>query len=182
MSKADESSRRQLPMTPGWGEPQPLDPNWHDGSYHGLRMRLDPYRAAYGFHRLHRAHDLGGHGGYDGRYDAGVGEFDRQGLYLDPFDRTEALRAAPGQLPPADEGDAPRHVEDGGVRGDNRYLRQYNASTPEAARPDDRGYGHAPEGGADGTLARDVSEREANGGRGGGGTAPGGEPGPDPRR
>jgi hypothetical protein len=159
-SRADESSRRQLPMHPGWGEPQPLDPNWHDGSYHGLRMRLDAQRGAYGFHRMYRAPDLGGHGGYDGRYDAGRGTFGPDGLYRDPFDGDRALRAAPGRLPPADEAEsAPRHVEDGGVRSDNRYLQQYNAASPELERPDGRGFGHAPRGGRDGMLDRDVKDR-----------------------
>jgi hypothetical protein len=147
MSRADESGRRQLPMRPGWGEPQPQDPNWHDGTYHGMRMELDPTRAAYGFHRLHRAHDLGGHGGYDGRYDAGRGSFGRNGLYRDPFDRQRALRAAPGHLPPHDEAHtAPRHVEDGGVRGDNAYLRQYNAASPALEDEAGRAFGHAPAG------------------------------------
>jgi hypothetical protein len=50
-------------------------------------------------------------------------------------------------------------VEDGGVRADNRYLRQYNAASPELERPDGRGFGHAPRGGRDGTLDRDVADR-----------------------
>jgi hypothetical protein len=187
MSRAEESGRRQLPMRPGWGEPQPQDPNWHDGTYHGMRMELDSRRAAYGFHRLFRAQDLGGHGGFDGRYDAGRGSFGRNGLYRDPFDRQPALRAAPGHLPPPDEAHtAPRHVEDGGVRGDNAYLRQYNSASPALKDEDGRAFGHAPAGSdtVDGGAAPDEPPRpEAQGGQNPGGFAEqNGSPGPEPGR
>jgi hypothetical protein len=137
---------REISMRPEWGRPHPSDPNWADGEYHGMRMRGDDRSAAYGLNRLNSREDLGGWGGYDGRYDSEPGTFDLEGIYHDDFhgqgrgfryDREFRGRAEFRQDPGG-----------GGVHGDNRYLRQYNARSPELERGYDRGFGWAggPEG------------------------------------
>lgn len=131
-------------MGPQWGEPHSLDPNWRDGEYHGHRMRLRPAAGAYGWHRAHHAYDLGGHGGFDGLYDEGPGWYDRAGQYHHPSIDQHEWHVRRGG-PRAYDGWA-RHVEDGGVRGDAQYLRQYNAASPMLRGGYDRGYGWAPAG------------------------------------
>ena len=61
MRHYDDPYRRGYPMTPEWGRPHPLDPNWADGEYHGNRMRAQPGHGAYGFHRQVHEHDLQGY-------------------------------------------------------------------------------------------------------------------------
>jgi hypothetical protein len=146
MAPRDEHARG-LPMDPGWERDQP-DPNWSAGQYHGMRMRPGGRQAAYGFHRLSRERDLLAHGGFHGIYGAGPGRFDRTGAFRHP--RLEQLghrrqRLLSGTAARA-ESDDPGRVEDGGVRADNRYLRQYNAASPmlKDGHAQELGYGHAP--------------------------------------
>jgi hypothetical protein len=138
---------RGYPMNPSW-ERDHADPNWSAGAYHGLRMTLGGRQAAYGFHRLARQADLLGYGGFQGVYDEGAGRFEG-GVFRHP---RMGPAARPARL---SAGDTAAGVENGGVRGDNRYLRQYNAAS--AALTGDgaggRGFGHAPVGGSDGTLS-----------------------------
>jgi hypothetical protein len=115
-------------LRPDWGRPHPSDPNWEDGHYHGMRSAGGPWQAAYGRHRLAHREDLRGVGGFEGRYGRPAGGFARDGLL-----RLEAARAeervAPG---PWRYDDALRGgAQDGGVREDMRYLRQYNSSSRE---------------------------------------------------
>jgi len=146
------------PMRPEWGEPHPRDPNWRDGEYHGHRLHYDHRYGAYGMHRREHEYDLGGHGGFDGIYDEGPGGFDRHGVYHHPYFQGRVRH-------PHSERAAPhydleyRHELVGGIRRDTRYLRQYNAHSPELDRGDDHGFGWAPE--------RDGFRPDAPGGRGG---------------
>lgn len=154
---------RGLNMGPHWGNRDDPDPNWRGGHYHGMRM--DPsgrYQAAYGRYRQDHARDLGGYGGFDGRHDSGPGRWDREGLYHDPFDeeRHHHRYGAYGPRRPVSRPYDRPYREDGGVRGDNRYLRQYNAHSPELRRGYDRGYGYAE--GPDAPPMRGV---DARGGR-----------------
>ena len=152
MRRYDDPYRRGYSMDPDWGRPHPLDPNWADGEYHGMRMQRQPGHAAYGFHRQVRENDLQGYGGFDGIYDEGPGRYNREGQFQHPYfhgqmqhPRSQPLRYDAGM----------RHVEDGGVRGDTRYLRQYNAQSPMLRGGGyDRGYGWAPAGGREGELTR----------------------------
>ena len=133
-------------MDPGWQwDENSSDPNWRGGGYRGQRMDLGPHheRAAYGWYREGHAADLGGHGGFDGRYDLQPGRFDGQGIYHEQAERR------PHQPWPRYDGDFNPRGETGGVRGDARYLRQYNAYSPAldprtGGGPDARGYGFAP--------------------------------------
>ncbi len=118
-------------MGPGWGWDDNDDPNWRGGTYHGLRMQGDSHRAAYGRERFYHQADLGGAGGFDGRYDLPDGWYDRDGLYHEQWEGNTRGGAVPGRWlghPRYDEG--MRRVEDGGVRYDREYLRQYNANSP----------------------------------------------------
>jgi hypothetical protein len=148
MTPRDEYERG-LPMDPGWERDQP-DPNWSAGQYHGMRMRPGGRQAAYGFHRQSRERDLLAHGGFHGIYGAGPGRFDAGGAFRHP--RLEQLRHRGQRLlggaAARAEADDPRRVEDGGVRADNRYLRQYNAASPmlRDGHEEELGYGHAPAG------------------------------------
>jgi hypothetical protein len=157
-----------FPLEPGWERDQP-DPNWSAGQYHGMRMRPSGRQAAYGLHRLSRERDLLGHGGFHGLYGRGAGRYAADGTFRHP-----ALEAEPqrGLRLPA-RGAAERatsegaRVEDGGVRGDNRYLRQYNAESAELReRPEGRAYGHAPAGGVDGRLTGKESRERGTDERG----------------
>lgn len=182
---------REMELKPEWGQPHPSDPNWADGHYHGNRMRGNEQQAAYGLHRLHHQRDLGGSGGFDGRYDEGQGWFDRGGLYHDPHQQEHTL--ANGGPRGYDRGFQGRRLDyddyarweegfayeargeehDGGVRRDARYLRQYNANSPmlREGRGYDRGFGYAGgaergPGGWDGTggpRRERTDERGSNG-------------------
>lgn len=146
---------REYPMGPEWGRPHPLDPNWRDGEYHGMRMEYSHRHGAYGFHRRTHEDDLLGYGGFDGLYDEGPGAFDREGMYRHPYFRGRVTHGHSGHVTHAGYDAEFRHVEDGGVRGDVRYLRQYNAESPmlRGGRYD-RGYGWAPAGPGEGGLTR----------------------------
>ena len=187
MSRRDEHLRG-YPMDPQWEEDQPLDPNWSAGRYYGMRMRPGQRQAAYGLHRLSRQRDLLGYGGFHGVYDEGAGRFDAAGAFRHPRiegNRHRRLRLVGGGTPD----DASRHVEDGGVRADNRYLGQYNAASPmlRDGHEGELGYGHAPAGGRDGELAqpgsRGRTDERGYAGYNQSGFAPDGSASPlDPRR
>lgn len=190
MAARDENLRGHT-MEPGWERDQP-DPNWSAGQYHGMRMRPGGGQAAYGFHRLTHERDLLAHGGFHGIYGAGPGRFDGAGAFRHP--RLEELRHR-GHAPLLGRGEAeaetgdPNRVEDGGVRADNRYLRQYNAASPmlKDGHEEELGYGHAPAGGRDGELT-DTGSRERPtderryAGYNQAGFAQDPSPGPDPRK
>ena len=73
---------RGYQMGPGWGWRDRDDPNWRNGEYGGMRMRGDArHPADYGRYRFFHQQDLGGYGGFDGRYDLPEGYFDREGYY-----------------------------------------------------------------------------------------------------
>lgn len=118
-------------MGPGWGwGGDDRDPNWRGGTYHGMRMQGSSRQAAYGQERFQRQADLGGAGGFDGRYDLPEGHYDANGFYREQWEgRTRG--AVPGRWlgHPRYDHDV-RRVEDGGVRYDREYLRQYNAQSP----------------------------------------------------
>jgi|GEM_PF-1429784 len=123
-------------MGPGWGwRGDDRDPNWRGGTYNGMRMQGSSRQAAYGHERfLHQA-DLGGAGGFDGRYDLPEGRYDAEGLYHEQWEgRTRG--AVPGRWTghPRYDQDV-RRVENGGVRYDREYLRQYNAQSPSLRQP-----------------------------------------------
>lgn len=187
MRKHADPYARGYPMGPEWGQPHRLDPNWHDGEYHGSRMEWSHDQGAYGYHRQMHPHDLQGHGGFDGIYDEGPGWYNREGQHEHPYFRGEMRH--PRSAPPRHGYDAGmRHVEDGGVRRDTRYLRQYNAASPMLRGGYDRGFGWAPGGRGEGGLAdpggrnRGTDERRYAGyNRGGFAPSPGG-PGLDPRK
>jgi hypothetical protein len=177
MARSSDPFLRGFPMEPGWEREQP-DPNWSAGRYHGMRMAPRPRQAAYGFHRMSREADLLGHGGFYGLYDEGPGHFEG-----DVF-RHPSLRPTtpPRQL---SGGGGVVRVEDGGVRADNRYLRQYNAASPalEGGGEGRRGFGHAPAGAGEGTLTGGTAgpEDRTQEGYNPGGFAPAGPDALDPR-
>jgi hypothetical protein len=184
MKRYDDPYFRGYPMGPQWGSPH-RDPNWHDGEYHGNRMDRNPGQAAYGFHRQMRERDLQGYGGFDGIYDEGPGSYNREGQFQHPYfqGQMQHPRSRPERY---DAG--MRHVEDGGVRHDTRFLRQYNAASPGLQRGYDRGYGWAPAGGREGGFTnpgprgRETNER-GYAGYNRGGFAPGqGTASLDPRK
>jgi hypothetical protein len=176
------------PMGPQWGRPHPMDPNWSDGEYHGNRMDWSHRQGAYGFHRQAREHDLQGYGGFDGIYDQGPGTYNAEGQFQHPYfqGRTQPPRgrgtASHGRYDAGMRGrydagmrgryDAgmrggygagPQHGTNGGVRGDTRFLRQYNAGSPGLRGGYDRGYGWAPGGPREGGLTNpQMRGRETN--------------------
>ena len=179
MARYDDPFRRGYPMGPEWGRPHPMDPNWADGAYHGHRMGWDHRQAAYGFHRQTRERDLQGYGGFDGIYDEGTGSYEN-GFFRHPY--FEGHMQHPRSQPERYDAGM-RHMEDGGVRRDTRYLRQYNSQSPmlRGGGGYDRGYGWAPGSPREGELTnpqlrgRPTNER-GYAGYNRGGFAP--EPGP----
>jgi hypothetical protein len=131
-------SYRGFSMRPEPARGSSLDPNYGGGEYRGMRMEGGrPDQAAYGRWRLDHARDLGGSGGFRGYGD-------RQWELRGDTGTYEPVRgSARGPERGYDRGR--RTVEDGGVRGDNRYLRQYNAASPalRGGQAYDRSYGHA---------------------------------------
>lgn len=189
MRHYDDPYRRGYPMGPEWGRPHPQDPNWADGEYHGMRMRRQPGHGAYGLHRLTHEHDLQGYGGFDGIYDEGPGTYDPQGVYHHPYFRGRLQHGRSAEVTRGGYDAVFRHVENGGVRGDTRYLRQYNSDSPALRGRGgyDRGYGWAPAGGREGGLARPgpngrTNERGYAGYNRGGFAPEQGTPGLDPRK
>ncbi len=190
MPRYDDPYKGGYPMGPEWGRPHHLDPNWRDGEYHGMRMQRDHEHGAYGFHRQMHERDLQGYGGFDGIYDEGPGGYRADGIYEHPYFRGR-VRHGRSQAVMMEGYDAVyRHVENGGVHRDTRYLRQYNSASPMLRQGGgyDRGYGWAPAGGRDGELTRPGLRGERTDERGyagynRGGFAPErGGPGMDPRK
>lgn len=191
-------SFRGFSMRPEPIERDSMDPNYR-GGYQGMRMNPGAGgQAAYGRYRQLRERDLGGSGGFRGeepptRYDPRTGTYHRGGT--GGYDRDYAGARERGGWHGYDPGprrgydrDA-RIVENGGVRGDNRYLRQYNSESPtlRGGGAYDRGYGRAegsPGGGPGrGPYDRDMHQRDANryGGYSSGGFGERWLPGPRPR-
>jgi hypothetical protein len=152
MRRYDDPYYGGYPMGPEWGRPHPMDPNWADGEYHGQRMGWDHRQAGYGYHRQMRERDLQGYGGFDGIYDEGPGRYNAEGQFEHPYFRGE-MRHPRSRPEPRGYDRGMRHVEDGGVRGDARFLRQYNANSPQLRGGGyDRGFGWAPAGPREGQL------------------------------
>ena len=151
MKRYDDPFFRGYPMGPEWGRPHPMDPNWSDGEYHGNRMDGSHRQGAYGAHRQVREQDLQGYGGFDGIYDEGPGTYNREGQFEHPY--FQGRMQHPRSRPVRHGYDAGlRYVQDGGVRNDTRFLRQYNAQSPGLRSGYDRGYGWAPAGRHEGGL------------------------------
>lgn len=186
----EDPYRRGYPMGPEWGELHSMDPNWRGGGYSGQRMDWRHGQAAYGFHRQTRERDLQGYGGFDGIYDEGPGRYNAEGQYEHPYfhGRMQHPSSAPMRRGyDYDAGMRPREG-DGGVRGDARFVRQYNAHSPALRQGGgyDRGYGWAPSGPREGGFGPGVRGRTDERGYAGynrGGFAPGqGPAGVDPRK
>ncbi len=188
MKRYDDPYNGGYPKGPQWGQPQPLDPNWSDGTYHGSRMGWDHRQAGYGYHRQMRERDLQGYGGFDGIYDEGPGAYNRWGQFEHPYFRGR-MRNPRSQMGRHRYDVEMRHGDDGGVRGDTRHLRQYNANSPMLRGGGyDRNYGWAPSGPREGELTspqlrgRGTDERRYSGYNRGGFAPSDGSPGLDPRR
>lgn len=151
MKRYDDPYFRGYPMGPEWGRPH-RDPNWRDGEYHGNRMGWSHHQGAYGFHRQTHEHDLQGYGGFDGIYDEGSGWYNREGQFEHPyfFGRMQHPNSRPQRYEAG-----VRYVEDGSVRRDTRYLRQYNAESPMLREGYERGFGWAPAA----PLERDAAQQ-----------------------
>jgi hypothetical protein len=146
---------KEVQLRPLWDERQGMDPNYRGGGYHGYRTGPgQPGQVSYGWYRQAHAGDLGESGGFAGRFGGNrPGHFDREGVWQDPFDEEHPTDLGRyrfqagyrgGRHPadydqgyemayPAPYGRAGGPHEppftlrsDGGVRGDNRFLRQYN--------------------------------------------------------
>jgi hypothetical protein len=147
MRHYDDPYYRGFPMGPQWGRPHPLDPNWADGEYHGQRMEFDHRHGAYGWYRRAHERDLQSSGGFDGIYDEGDGRYDAHGIYHHPMYHGRVQQPRTRGMPRDYRYDAQyRHVENGGVRRDSRFLGQYNRNSVglRYGSEYDRGYGHAP--------------------------------------
>jgi hypothetical protein len=134
--------RKGLPVRP-IRRPSNLDPNYHDGEYHGERFDAGyEGQAPYGRHRMWRANDLGRYGGFDGRYDAGEGWVDEDGIWHDPFDERGTGREAGVRRP---YGERDFYRSGGGVRRDMGYLKDFNAYSPalRGRHRYDRNFGYA---------------------------------------
>jgi hypothetical protein len=179
-------SYRGFSMRPEPVRGESLDPNYRGGDYQGMRMGGgQPNQAAYGRYRLDHAGDLGGNGGFQGYEDRewrlrpDTGTYESVPGRVQRYDRGYDPRGEynwRGYEPPVQGGrgydrglrGGGRIVEDGGVQGDNRYLRQYNAASPalRGGQAYDRSYGHA-EGApgrrpGQGPYDRDDYQRSAN--------------------
>ena len=131
------------------GAPRGLDPNFRGGEYGGMPYHVEPGQAPYGSWRWHHRQDLGGSGGFPGRYDREFHGAEHAGGH--------ARGRGPGRSPRGyDEGIR----ASGGVRSwhyDRELLRDFNAASPELHRHrgdyDDggprrmRSYDRAPEAG-----------------------------------
>jgi hypothetical protein len=184
MKRYDDPYFRGYPMGPEWGRPHPMDPNWGDGEYHGNRMGGSPRQGAYGVHRQVHQHDLEGYGGFDGIYDEGPGTYNREGQFEHPYFHGRMQHPHSRPVRGYDTG-----MLDGGVRGDTRFLRQYNAQSPGLRNGGyDRGYGWAPSSRQEGDLThpelrgRGTDERGYPGYNRGGFAQQQGRPGLNPGR
>jgi hypothetical protein len=184
MKRYDDPYFRGYPMGPQWGSPH-RDPNWHDGEYHGHRMEGSHRQGAYGFHRQQHERDLQGYGGFDGIYDEGTGHYNAGGQFDHPYFHGQMQH--PRSRPQGYDAGF-RQGQGGGVRGDTRFLRQYNANSPELRGGGgyDRGFGWAPHGPRDGSFTnpglrgRQTNERGYAGYNRGGFAPEGGPVGLDP--
>ena len=105
-----------------------MDPNYQ-GGYYGQRMHAGRGQAAYGDYRFHHRRELGGNGGFAGRYDREYG-------YGREYEAGRGRGMGRGGY------DAAMLRDGGGVRDpryEREYLRDFNAHSP-AARGYDRGY------------------------------------------
>ncbi|MDB4950752.1 MAG: hypothetical protein JWM27_3401 [Gemmatimonadetes bacterium] len=170
-----------------------LDPNYRGGAYGGMRMSPGmPGQASYGWYRAMHGRDLGDAGGYEGRWGQGWSgrpDFGGQGLYHDEFGRAReqawarnrdvgmqwgrpAGRFAGGRGQGWPRYDADHHGPwDGGVRGDVRYLHQYNENSPafRYGAEGDRGYGRAERPRTGGGMEAARPRENTYGGRNAGG-------------
>ncbi len=144
--------RGNFSMRPMRYEEDSADPNYAGGRYHGMRTDAGGrHQAAYGEYRADHARDLGGAGGPQGRYGPGGGggrvRLGYDGNYHDRFDQFQqhhrgdmrpgggrggwqGARGGHGPVGHEDliyDGD---YRNDGGVRPDRQFLRQYNAQSP----------------------------------------------------
>lgn len=161
---------RQVSLRPQWNDRESLDPNYQGGGYGGHRMEPGQRgQASYGWFRQAHNRDLQASGGFEGRFGGQRhGRFDQGGNFRDPFDREHpsnlgqahgydrGYRGGPRGVPVDPQQGMgrgmgrPREAEftqrsDGGVRDDNRFLRQYNGESVafRTGRGYDRGYGWA---------------------------------------
>ena len=169
-------------LRPDWGRPHPGDPNWLDGHYHGLRSDGGRWQGSYDRYRRYHADDLGGWGGYDGRYSRPMGGFRRDGLL--GYDDRRGWRREPPGMPYREDVDADPEWQGGGVRDDMGYLRQYNSRSPEVRYGHDyrRSFGWAERGHFGNPYHDEGPTREREyGGYNRAGWAPGTGPGPGSR-
>jgi hypothetical protein len=162
-------SERQISLAPQPFRSNTMDPNYRGGGYGGMRSEPGfPGQSSYGWYRSMHERDLGAAGGFQGRYgerfEHGRGRFDRDGIYHDRFGRQQqeawdrnrdvgamqgGERMGMGEHGPRGGRGWPRYDDehrgpwDGGVRHDTRFVRQYNAHSPDLERGYDRGYGWA---------------------------------------
>ena len=170
-------------MDPGWGWDEGGDPNYRGGEYQGNRMRGDGRHVApYGVLRFYRQYDLGGYGGFDGRYDLPDGWYDAEGYYHEAYEGRGG--PPPGRFVPL----PPRDLDRGtaGVRYDREYLRQYNAYSPALGGGPGRSWGFSEGPGAPSMQGEDARHRRTEerryAGYSEGGFAEGKYPGPGTRQ
>lgn len=132
-------SMRGFDMRPGRSGVRGADPNYR-GGYGGLRMEPGyGGQAAYGWHRATHRDELGGYGGYRGvdrRYDQ-MGGYRTNPVYNGEYENQYGSRGHNIRRG-YDNGYGPGG--DGGVRGDTRYLGQYNSHSPGIQNAPGRGY------------------------------------------
>jgi hypothetical protein len=180
---------QQNSLRPDWGRPHPMDPNWADGQYHGMREEQGNWQGAYGQYRREHSQDLGGWGGYQGRYRQPPGGFNREGWFQDPFDaRPHGAQGRPLNGIRGYDAHMRGDAHNGGVRYDNQYLQQYNRDSLafRTGRGYDRSYGWAPGGREIGgnyndQLRRGAPQEHSYAGYNRGGFANGNQPQPGSR-
>jgi hypothetical protein len=108
------------------GQARGMDPNFRGGEYRGMPYHVEPGQAPYGSWRWHHRQDLGGSGGFRGRYDRDV----RGGGYDSGYSRDRRPESRPREY---DDGVR----ASGGVRSfryDRELLRDFNAASSELHR------------------------------------------------
>jgi hypothetical protein len=158
-----------------------LDPNYSGGEYRGMRMgsgygEHEAYggQAEYGRFRRDHADELGGFGGYAGvenhewRLRRATGTYEPVRSAGRGYDRGYSRPGGYDAQLRGTEGGRQRVVEDGGIRGDNRYLHDFNENSPALRHGGayDRSFGHA-EGAprrrpGESPYDRDRFQRDAN--------------------